>query len=92
MLHLAIKIVDHIQLILAFMFRLYFLYNHKAMNDSSFESFWAVKNLYIVCSGLSIYDCFSGSISYRDQSRVNQIIKTLLIQYTNAYIWNLERW
>ena len=63
MLHLAIKIVDHIQLIRAFMFSLYFLYNHKALNVSNFESFWAVKNLYIVCSGLSIYDCFSGSIS-----------------------------
>ena len=56
MLHLAIKIVDHIQLIRAFMFSLYFLYNHKALNVSNFESFWAVKNLYIVCSGLSIYD------------------------------------
>lgn len=36
------------------------------------------KNLYIVCLGLSIYDCFSGSISYKDQSRVNQIIEILL--------------
>lgn len=60
------------------MFSLYFLYNHKALNVGSFESFWAVKNLYIVCSGLSIYDCFSGSISCKDQSRVNQIIEILL--------------
>lgn len=43
MLHLVIKIVDHIQPILVFTFNFYFLHKHEALIVSDFESFWPVR-------------------------------------------------